>query len=110
VPEKQVNIRIDHSEEGFYSDSISVVYNPNKFVLDFKQTTPKVDQIHGKSQQTLVVKHKTILLDIKFTKIFLETLKKAVEGYEKKYGKIEVPKRRKAKPSKPITESESYIG
>lgn len=112
MAEKQhVNLKIDHSEEGFYSDSISVVYNPSKFVLDFKQITPKIDQMQGKSQQTVVIKHKTILLDSKFAKIFLETLKKAIDGYEKKYGKIEVPKKRKKKgETTVVSRDEGYIG
>ena len=108
---QQVNVRIDHSDEGFYSDSISVVYNPNKFILDFKQTVPKIDQIEGKSQQTLVVKHKTMLLDVKFAKIFLKTLQHAMEGYEKKYGNIELPKKQKNKEeSVVVSKDESYIG
>lgn len=108
---QQVNLKIDHSEDGFYSDSISVIYNPSKFVLDFKQITPKIDLIEGKGQQTLVVKHKTILLDVKFAKIFLDTLKNAVEGYEKKYGKIHLPKRKPEKQeSVVVTKEESYIG
>ncbi len=104
-------MRIDHSEEGFYSDSISVVYNPNKFILDFKQSTPKIDQIQGKNQQTIVVKHKTVLLDAKFAKIFLKTLKRALDGYEKKYGKIKVPKKKKKKEEQVVvSKDESYIG
>ena len=107
-----VNIQIDHKENGFYSDSISVIYNPSKFILDFKQTTPRIDQIHGKAQQTLSVKHKVIILDVKFAKIFFESLKKSIEGYEKKYGEIKLPKRMK-KPTKSdvITGKEDvYIG
>jgi len=108
---QQVNVRIDHSDEGFYTDSISVVYNPNKFILDFKQTVPKIDQIQGgKNQQTLVVKHKTMLLDVKFAKIFLKTLQHAMEGYEKKHGKIELPKKQKRKEESVVVKEESYIG
>ncbi|MBN2042872.1 MAG: DUF3467 domain-containing protein [Candidatus Aenigmarchaeota archaeon] len=107
---QQINIRIDHSDEGFYTDSISVVYNPNKFILDFKQTVPKIDQVEGKSQQTIVVKHKTMLLDAKFAKIFLKTLQNAMDGYEKKYGKIELPKKQKQKEEAVVVKEESYIG
>ncbi|MCD6590447.1 MAG: DUF3467 domain-containing protein [Candidatus Aenigmarchaeota archaeon] len=113
MKEKQhVNIQIDHSEGGFYCDSISVVYNPSKFVLDFRQTTPRIDQIHGKNQQTLAVKHKVILLDVKFAKVFLNTLKSAVQGYEKKYGEIKLPKAKKTKKKAEIVDAkdEEYIG
>jgi len=110
--ERNINVQIDHREDGFYSDSISIIYNPSKFILDFKQNTPRIDQIHGKSQQTVAVKHKVIIMDIKFAKIFLETLKKSVEGFEKKHGAIKLPKETK-KPVKAevVTgKEEGYIG
>ncbi len=110
--ERNVNVQIDHRESGFYSDSISIIYNPSKFILDFKQNTPRIDQIHGKSQETIAVKHKVILLDVKFAKIFFNTLKKSIEGYEKKHGEIKTPKTPK-KPSKGgiiTSKEEGYIG
>jgi hypothetical protein len=112
MTEKQITMKIDHGSEGFYSDSVSIVYNPNKFILDFKQISPRIDQIQGKSQQTLVVKHNTIFLDPSFAKIFFETLSKSVKGFEKKYGKIKTPKRPKQKPVEEVVTSkdESYIG
>lgn len=112
MAEKHVNIQIDHRENGFYSDNISVIYNPSKFILDFKQITPRMDHVQGKAQETLAIKHRVIILDIKFAKIFLNTLKKSIEGYEKKYGQIKVPKAMK-KPAKSevITSKEDvYIG
>jgi hypothetical protein len=110
--ERNVNVQIDHRESGFYSDSISIVYNPSKFILDFKQNTPRIDQVHGKSQETIAVKHKVIILDVKFAKIFLSTLKKSIEGYEKKHGKIEIPKiPKKPGKSEVVTgKEEGYIG
>lgn len=110
--ERNVNVQIDHREEAFYSDSISIIYNPSKFILDFKQNTPRIDQVHGKSQETIAVKHKVILLDVKFAKIFLNTLKKSIEGYEKKHGVIEVPKTPKKSSRSGVVTSkeEGYIG
>jgi len=112
MAEKQVNIQIDHRENGFYSDNISIIHNPSKFILDFKQVTPRIDYIHGKSQETLSVKHRVIILDVKFAKLFLNTLKKSIEGYERKYGEIKVPKTTK-KPGKSdvvTSKEEVYIG
>jgi len=102
--EKSINIQIDHRDGAFYSDSISIIYNPSKFILDFKQNTPRIDQIQDKQQQTIAVKHNVIILDIKFAKIFLETLKKSVEGYEKKHGTIKLPK-----PSKKVERTEEIV-
>ncbi|MEE9323665.1 MAG: DUF3467 domain-containing protein [Candidatus Aenigmarchaeota archaeon] len=110
--ERNVNVQIDHRQEAFYSDSISIIYNPSKFILDFKQNTPRIDQIHGKSQETVAVKHKVIILDVKFAKIFMNTLKKSIEGFEKKHGEIKTPKARK-KPGKSeviTSKEEGYIG
>jgi hypothetical protein len=114
MEEKSINVQIDHRDAGFYSDSISIIYNPSKFILDFKQSTPRIDQIQDKQQQTIAVKHNVIILDIKFAKIFLETLKKSVDGYEKKHGVIKLPKVSK-KVVKADTEiisgkEEGYIG
>jgi hypothetical protein len=112
MTEKHVNIQIDHRENAFYSDNISVIYNPSKFILDFKQITPRMDHIQGKAQETLSVKHNVVIMDAKFAKIFLNTLKKSIEGYEKKYGEIKVPKTPK-KPGKSdvVTSKEDvYIG
>ncbi len=110
--ERNVNVQIDHREEAFYSDSISIIYNPSKFILDFKQNTPRIDQIHGKSQETIAVKHNVIILDVKFAKIFLNTLKKSVEGYEKKHGEIKIPKTTKKSGRGGVITSkeEGYIG
>jgi hypothetical protein len=112
--EKSVNIQIDHREGAFYSDSISIIYNPSKFILDFKQSTPRIDQIQDKQQQTIAVKHNVIILDVKFAKIFHETLKKSVEGYEKKHGVIKIPKPTKKveKAAEEVVsgQEEGYIG
>ncbi|NOX71564.1 MAG: DUF3467 domain-containing protein [Candidatus Micrarchaeota archaeon] len=108
---RNVNLNIDHSEAAFYSDSISIIFNPSKFILDFKQSIPRMDQIQGKEQETIAVKHKTVIIDARFAKSFVETLKKAVENYEKKFGKLDVPKKSKKHEKKEVvTSTESYIG
>lgn len=110
--ENSINVQIDHREAAFYSDSISIIYNPTKFILDFKQNTPRIDQIQDKQQQTIAIKHNVIILDIKFAKIFMETLKKSVEGYEKKHGEIKIPKQQKKVEKTAIVTNveEGYIG
>jgi hypothetical protein len=96
------------SEEGFYTNSISIIYNPSKFVLDFKQITPRIEKIQGKEQQIFTTNHKIILIDPQFAKVFLETLKTSIENYEKKFGKIGMPKKKK-KPEV-VVSTNSYIG
>lgn len=110
--QRNVNVQIDHRDTAFYSDSVSIIYNPSKFILDFKQNTPRIDQIQGKSQETIAVKHNVVIMDVRFAKIFLNTLKKSVEGYEKKHGNIQIPKPTKKKEESEVVtgKEEGYIG
>ena len=112
MEKRNVNVQIDHRDEAFYSDSVSIINSPSKFILDFKQGTPRIDQIQGKTQETIAVKHKVIILDTKFAKVFLNTLKKSLEGYEKKHGEIKLPKpAKRPQKSEVLTgKEEGYIG
>ena len=114
-----VNVAIDHSNEAFYCDSISISQvGLNKFVIDFKQTTPRIDQLENQSRTSLVVKHKTIILDSVLVKDFMRVLKDSLERFEKTEGKIEIPKIKKTKSKKEkdysphvtVTDHEKYIG
>jgi hypothetical protein len=95
--EKKVNINIDHSEPAFFSDSVTVSHNPQKFILDFTQTTPRFDVIIDERQQSFAIKHKTIMLDPVVAKNFVEVLKENVARFEKNFGKIRMPEARKEK-------------
>ena len=96
-------------KEGFYTNSISIIFNPSKFVLDFKQTTPHIDRVCEKDQQLFATTHSIVLLDPQFAKVFLGTLKNSIESYEKKFGKIKVIEK-KNKKEKAVASSHSYIG
>lgn len=89
---KKVNVNIDASKESFYANNLAIFNNPNEFVLDFAQVTPRMDIIDGKQVLTYVVKHNSIVLEPKQAKMVLNLLKENVEKYEKKFGKIEVIK------------------
>jgi len=107
---KRVNVRVDHGEHAFFTDNVTVFHSPSKFIIDFSQTIPKIDNISGKMQQTFIIKHNTVILDPQFAKHFLDILKKNVKNYEKKFGDIKLPKI-KAKKKKPIeADSTRYIG
>ena len=108
---KRVNVKIDHGEQAFFTDNVTVLHSPNKFIIDFSQTVPRIDNIDGKMRQTFTIKHNTVILDPPFAKSLLDVLKKNVKAFEKKFGDIKLPKKRSAK-KKPI-EAESttrYIG
>lgn len=111
MEEKRKRIRVDHSEYAFFTDNVTVLHNPNKFIIDFSQTIPSFDNLGGKVQQTFIIKHKAVMLDPPFAKILLDTLQQNIKKYEKKFGKIKLPKKRKAKKKIESTaEGTRYIG
>jgi len=107
---KGVNVSLDHSEPAFFTDNVTVSHSSNKFVVDFSQTTPRFDSFEGNNQQTFVIKHKTIVLDPQFAKIFLDILQQNVKRFEKNFGTIKLPKEKKAKEAIEKVESTRYIG
>ena len=108
---KRINIAIEHGEPVFFSDSVAIIHNPSKFILDFKQATPRVDQIGDKDRQSIVVKHKPIMMDVEFAKNFLKTLEASIKKYEKQFGKIKASKRmEKQKKSIASADTFNYIG
>lgn len=107
-----VNVSLDHSEPAFFTDNATVSHSSNKFVIDFSQTTPRFDTFESKQQQTFVIKHKTIVLDPQFAKIFSDILQQNIKRYEKNFGNIKITKEKKTKEKTEHTETESskYIG
>lgn len=110
---EKMNVNIDHSEAVFFSDSVVVSHGPNKFVMDFSQTTPRFDFIGSQRQQSLVIKHKTVILDPQIAKDFFNVLKSNIEKYEKSFGKIKLPKQHKQDKLKKMpdaSDTSRYIG
>jgi hypothetical protein len=108
----RIKVKLNHEEEGFFTDNVTVFHNPSKFVVDFSQTIPRFDNIEGKMNQTFVVKHRTIIMDPMFAKILLKTLEKNIKSFEEKFGSIKTPKK-KSKREVVRTEPEGttrYIG
>lgn len=97
---RRINVNVDHTEPAFFTDNVTVWHNPSKFVIDFIQTSPRFDQVGERNQQTIAVKHKTVMMDPALAKIFLNVLKENVAKYEKSAGKIAVPKKKKARGKK----------
>ena len=109
---KGVGVSLDHSEQAFFTDNVTVSHSANKFVVDFSQTTPRFDNFENNYHQTFVIKHKTIVLDPALAKMFLDIIGQNVDRFEKNYGKIKLPKADK-KAKEKIERAESttrYIG
>jgi len=107
---KRVSVKIDHGEHAFFTDNVTVLHSPSKFIIDFSQTIPRFDNISGKMQQTFTVKHNTVILDPQFAKSLLDILKRNVKNYEKKFGSIKLPKKKTKKKKSIEAESIRYIG
>ena len=105
---KNPKIEIDNSDDVFWTDFITVSHVPNQIAIDFRQTTPRFNPVSGQ-EQTLVVKHRVILMSPELAKSFLNTLKANIERYEKKFGKIKTEQMKK---SKKATRKDdlSYVG
>ena len=112
MEKKRVNIKVEHGDPAFFSDNVTVSHNPSKFIVDFSQTIPSFDNVGGNMQQSFVIKHKAIMLDPQFAKIFMDLLQKNIKKYEKKFGKITLPKKKKAEKEKVLDTERStrYIG
>ena len=87
---KNLNLDVKLGDE-FFADNVSVFNNPVRMVFDFKNTTPRAD-MRGPLQQMFVTRHNVIMMDPFKAKDFLKSLKENISVYEKKYGKIVVPK------------------
>ena len=116
--QKEVKFDIDNGQV-FFAEEITVIHNPTKLILDFKNVTPRFD-VRNNDFQPISIRHNVIVMDMHVGKSFLASLKENLSRYEKDYGKIEEPKAlqkamrkadyaaKKEKDSKP--DSPSYLG
>ncbi|MBN2203083.1 MAG: DUF3467 domain-containing protein [Candidatus Aenigmarchaeota archaeon] len=108
--QERVNLKIDHNNDAFFTDNVSVLHNPSKFIIDFSQTVPRLDNVNGKMQQTFTIKHDTVIMDPQFAKSFADILQKNVKAFEKKFGTIKMPKKKSVKKKYKEVENTRYIG
>lgn len=107
---KNINVSLDHSEPAFFTDNVTVSHSSNKFVIDFTQMAPRFDSFEDKHQQTFVIKHKTLVLDPQFAKIFSDILQQNLKRYEKNFGTIKLPKQKADKEKVEKVDATRYIG
>lgn len=108
---RTINVNVDYSEPAFFADTITITHNPQKFIMDFVQVTPRFDRLGDEMQQSLAVKHKTIIMDPAMAKNIIEILKDNVSTFEKNFGTIKVEKKKVIqKPTVYTDESTKYIG
>jgi hypothetical protein len=90
---KHINISVNHGQ-AFFSDSITVADNVERFVFDFKQTTPRFDPttLEQPEQQTSInLQHNAVVVSAVLAKVFYEMLGERIKQHEKMYGVIKKP-------------------
>lgn len=111
---KQVNFEID-TGDAFFADEVTVVHNPTKMIFDFKSVTPRFD-MRNKEMQPIKVCHNLVMVDIFMAKEIHRILGENIKNFEKRFGKIEMPKalqkakRQDKKAKKEKIEAPIYFG
>lgn len=113
---KDVKVEIDNGDV-FYADEVGIMHNPLKFIIDFRNITPRID-MRNQDFQPLVLKHDVVMMDVFMAKNFVKMLQKNIKQYEKRFGKVEVPKaikileedHSKMKNEKPHNDTPAYFG
>ncbi len=118
MPEsKKINLGINDGKE-FFAHEMSINFNPTQFIFDFKCITPRVDP-RSKDVPYLSIKHNVVMVEVHHAKKIHELLGRVISDYEKKLGKIELPKavkkaRKESKKAKDEKSTEqavpSYLG
>ncbi len=85
---QDIRVNVNDGNE-FLSDEVSVSHSPVRFILDFKNITPRLDI--GETAPRMVLKHNVIVIEPYFAKDLLRVLQENMEKYEKKYGQIKRP-------------------
>jgi len=108
--ENQVKTIIKNENEVFFANSVSLTNSKTNFIVDFKQSTPRMDILENQKLTTIVIKHNSILIEPNLVKGLVNILTEAVSNYEKQFGKIESAKQQKEKKIKPEKMEFNYIG
>lgn len=84
------NIHAEHNS-AFHADAATVIHGKGSVVIDFKQTSPRVDQVENATQHTVITEHNAVVMRPQMAKVLLNILEENVSNYENKFGEIELP-------------------
>lgn len=102
--------KAEHNEP-FNADSATIMHSQNQVVIDFKQTTPRLDQVDNDMQHTVITEHNAIVLRPQMAKVLLNLLQENLENYEDKFGEIDLPEQDgQDTPDDATQDSHGYIG
>lgn len=101
--EQQISFQIDDGAT-FFADEVSITNNPIKFILDFKNSAPRIDIRAEQGSIPIKITHNTVMMDAFLAKRFHELLGEHLKKYEDEFGVIEVPKQiEQAKKQGPVS-------
>jgi hypothetical protein len=52
---REVNVSINHGGEAFFANGVSILSNKDKFEIDFRQSSQRLDDIGNKQRSTLFI-------------------------------------------------------
>lgn len=107
---KKEDEKPDVTDEAFYSDSFSVLFNPNVFFLDLKQQTPRVVQDDDDHKQKIKVHHRPVMMNPLLAKKLSHVLNQNIKKYEEKFGEIKPFKEKDEDEEVEEKEDLTYIG
>lgn len=114
--QKQLNMGINHGD-AFFCDSMTIADNPTKFVLDFKQNTPRFDPVNleqNEQRVSMILKHNVVVIDAELAKVLYSMIGDRIKRHEEMFGKIKEVKKQKIKDKKGFSSAEtikpSYFG
>jgi hypothetical protein len=97
-------------KEPFNADSATIIHGEGSVVIDFKQTTPRVDQVEENTEHTVITEHDAIVLQPQMAKVLLNLLEENIENYEEKFGEIELPDAEEQQVDASEEDTHGYIG
>ena len=96
MSEEKTNINLNISDgEAFFSNEVSINFNPGHFFIDFKCVSPRIDP-RNQSGATFALKHNVVILEPFAIKEMARMMQEIISRYEKDFGKIDKPKAAKA--------------
>ncbi|MCD6558040.1 MAG: DUF3467 domain-containing protein [Candidatus Aenigmarchaeota archaeon] len=111
---RKLNFGINHGGPAFFSDSATIRFSESKFALDFKQTSPRSDELPDGVHESIMINHNVIIIDPIMAKNLLGVLSELVKKYEKKFGKIKTVGKKKREThttkKKDSIKASNYIG
>ncbi|MFQ5474685.1 MAG: DUF3467 domain-containing protein [Candidatus Nanoarchaeia archaeon] len=91
MTDKKLNVHIDEGDT-FFTNEVSVNFNPIQFFADFKCVAPRVDLRTKEGEININIKHNVVAFDPYHATQIHKLLTESIQNYEKKFGKIEKPK------------------